>query len=91
MGYIIRTSEVSPGGGKTIGGDSEVAQTSINLGDDGEAVDLDEKKSTLLKLTEETPEARKKRGSSGVRFRAAVFENKKKRLLDRLKESEADE
>jgi len=52
---------------------------------------MKKKKPTILSLTKETPEARKKRVSSGVRFRAAVFENKKKRLLDRLKESEADE
>jgi len=48
---------------------------------------MKKKKSPLLKLTKETPEAHKKRASSGVRFRAAVFENKKKRLLqEKMKE-----
>lgn len=36
-------------------------------------------KSNLLKLTKETQEARKKRVSSGIKYREAVFENKKKR------------
>ena len=37
------------------------------------------KKQTLLMLTKETPKARKKRVSCGVKYRAAVFDNKKKR------------
>ena len=36
------------------------------------------KKSKLLKLTKETQEERKKRVSCGVKYRSAVFENKKK-------------
>ncbi|MDR1564656.1 MAG: hypothetical protein LBS74_06830 [Oscillospiraceae bacterium] len=42
------------------------------------------KKSKLLKLTKETPEARKQRVASGVKFRAAVFENKKKKSLEKV-------
>ena len=41
------------------------------------------KKSPLIKLTKETPEARKKRVSSGVKFRAAVFEDKRRKLRDK--------
>ena len=44
---------------------------------------MKKKKSPLLKLTKETPEARKKRVSSGVKFRAAVMEDKKKRLWEK--------
>ena len=36
------------------------------------------KKSKSLMLTKETPEDRKKRVSNGVKYRTAVFENKKK-------------
>lgn len=51
---------------------------------------MKKKKSPLLKMTKETPEeihamgTRKKRVSSGVKFRAAVFENKKKQLQEKL-------
>jgi hypothetical protein len=38
------------------------------------------KKQSLLKLTKESQEERKKRVSCGIKYRAAVFENKKKRL-----------
>ena len=41
------------------------------------------KKSPLIKLTKETPDARKKRVSSGVKFRAAVFEDKRRQLQDK--------
>ena len=53
---------------------------------------MKKKKSPLLKLTKETPEARKKRVSSGVKFRAAVMKNKKRKLQnkERLK-GERDE
>ena len=37
----------------------------------------------ILRLTKETPEARKKRVSSGVKCRASVFIDKRKRLLDK--------
>ncbi len=37
------------------------------------------KKSKLLMLTKETQETRKKRVSCGIKYRTAVFENKKKR------------
>jgi len=43
------------------------------------------KKLAILKYTKETPEARKKRISSGVKFRAAVFEDKRRKLLDKQK------
>ena len=36
------------------------------------------KKSRLLKLIKEAPSSRKERLSSGIRFRAAVFQDKKK-------------
>ena len=45
---------------------------------------MKKKKSPLLKITKETPEARKKRVSSGIKFRAAVFENKKKQLQEKI-------
>ena len=45
---------------------------------------MKKKKSLLLKFTKETPEARKKRVSSGVKFRATVFENKKKRMQEKV-------
>ena len=44
---------------------------------------MKKKKSEFIKLTKETPEARKKRVSSGVFFRAAVFADKKKKLQDK--------
>ena len=44
--------------------------------------------SSLLTITKETPEARKKRVSSGVKFRAAVFEDKRRKLLDKATEIE---
>lgn len=40
---------------------------------------MKKKKPNILILTKETPEARKERVSCGVKHRAAVFENKKKR------------
>lgn len=36
-------------------------------------------KPKALLLTKETPEARKERVSGGIKYRTAVFENKKKR------------
>ena len=44
---------------------------------------MKKKKSDLIKLTKETQEARKKRASSGMKFRAAVFENKKRKLQEK--------
>jgi hypothetical protein len=52
---------------------------------------MKKKKSPLLNLTKETPKARKKRVSSGIQFRTAVFENKKKRLQDSIKAGDYDE
>jgi len=40
------------------------------------------KKQPTPKGIKETPEARKKRVASGVKFRATVFEDKKRRRLD---------
>lgn len=40
---------------------------------------MKKKKSKLLKITKETPEARKQRVSSGVKFRSAVFADKKRK------------
>jgi len=45
---------------------------------------MKKKKSSLLKITKESPGARKKRASSGVKFRAAVFEDKRKKLQDKI-------
>jgi len=42
------------------------------------------KKSPLIKLTKETPEARKKRVSSGVKFRAAIFKDKRRKLRSQI-------
>ena len=39
------------------------------------------KKSSLLKLTKESPDARKKRVSSGIKLRAAVIPNKRKQTI----------
>ena len=36
----------------------------------------------MVKLVKETPEARKTRVSSGVKYRSVVFRNKKKDLLN---------
>ena len=45
---------------------------------------MKKKKPSLLKITKESPEARKKRVASGVKFRAAVFEDKRKKLQDKI-------
>ena len=42
---------------------------------------MKKKKPKLLKLIKETPASRKERLSSGIRFRAAVFKDKKKESL----------
>ena len=52
---------------------------------------MKKKKSKLIKLTKETQEERKQRVSSGMKFRAAVFGNKKRKLLNQVKEDEKDE
>jgi len=44
---------------------------------------MKKKKARLVKLTKETPEARKIRVSSGVRYRGAIFEDKRRKLLDK--------
>ena len=45
-------------------------------------------KNARLKFTKESPEARKKRVSSGVQFRAYVIPNKKKRDIIRKYEED---
>jgi hypothetical protein len=49
---------------------------------------MKKKKPKILKYTKETPEARKKRVSSGVRLRATVFEDKRRKLRDKRKHKE---
>jgi len=44
---------------------------------------MKKKKPSVPKYTKETPEARKKRVSSGVKFRPAVFEDKRRKLRDK--------
>jgi len=44
---------------------------------------MKKKKPAIPKYTKETPEARKKRVSSGVKFRATVFEDKRRKLRDK--------
>jgi len=51
---------------------------------------MKKKKSPLLKLTKETPKTRKKRVSSGVKFRAAVIDDKRRKLRDKTIETEED-
>ena len=45
-------------------------------------------KSPKLKYSKETPEARYRRVSSGAKFRAVVFEDKRRKLQKRAIESE---
>ena len=40
-------------------------------------------KPNKLKYTKETPEARKKRVSSGVKYRAVIFEDKRRKLREK--------
>ena len=40
-------------------------------------------KSLSQKMAKETSEARKRRVTSGIRFRAAVFEDKRRKLRDK--------
>ena len=44
---------------------------------------MKKKKPDILKLTKETPEARKKRVSSGVKFRASVIKDKRRKLQEK--------
>jgi hypothetical protein len=52
---------------------------------------MKKKKANVIRLTKETPEARKLRVSSGVKFRAATFESKKKRLLEKYARAEDEQ
>ena len=47
---------------------------------------MKKKKSPLLKIAKESPEARKKRVSSGAKFRPVVIENKKRKLQEKDRE-----
>ena len=49
---------------------------------------MKKKKPTIIKYTKETPEARKKRVSSGIKFRATVFEDKRRKLRDKWNQKE---
>jgi len=46
------------------------------------------KKSLKPKYAKETPEARKKRVSAGVGFRAVIFEDKRRKLRDKASEND---
>ena len=45
---------------------------------------MKKKKSKQFKIAKESPVARKKRVASGVKFRASVFEDKRKKLRDKI-------
>jgi len=49
---------------------------------------MKKKKTAIPKYAKESPEARKKRVASGVKFRAAVFEDKRRKLRDKAKKTE---
>jgi len=52
---------------------------------------MNKKKSPKLKYIKETPEARKKRISSGVKFRSVIFEDKRRKLRTKAVELEGKE
>ena len=45
---------------------------------------MKKKKSNLLRITKESPVARKRRVASGVKFRAVVFKDKRQKLWDKI-------
>ena len=49
---------------------------------------MKKKKSKLIELTKETPEARKLRVSSGGKVRAVVFEDRRRKLRDKAEVEE---
>jgi len=49
---------------------------------------MKKKESLKIKYTKETPETRKKRVTNGVKFRAAVFEDKRRKLRKKAAEFE---
>jgi len=49
---------------------------------------MKKKKPVMPKYTKETPEARKKRVSSGVKFRAVVFEDKRRKSKEKWRDRE---
>lgn len=52
---------------------------------------MKKKKSPLLELTKESQETRKKRVSSGIKLRAVIIENKKRKLQKKAKVGEDNE
>ena len=52
---------------------------------------MKKKKSDLIDIIKETPEARKKRVSSGAKFRATVFESKKRKLQEKSIKSDYED
>jgi hypothetical protein len=53
-----------------------------------ERITMKKKASSKLKYTKETPEARYRRASSGVKFRAVVFEDKRRKLRENAAKNE---
>jgi len=52
---------------------------------------MKKKKPPILEYTKESPAARKKRVSSGVKFRAVIIESKKRKLLDKSRDTKDEE
>ena len=51
---------------------------------------MKKKKSSLIKFTKETKDERRQRVSSGVKFRAVVFGNKKKELQNKFNDYDGE-
>lgn len=49
---------------------------------------MKKKKKSLIDLTKETPELRKKRVSNGGKFRSVTFEDKRRKLKNKYKKIE---
>lgn len=49
---------------------------------------MKKKKPSLIDLTKETPELRKKRVSTGGKFRAVVFKDRRRKLKEKYTEKE---
>lgn len=52
---------------------------------------IKKKKPKILKYTKETPEARKSRVSSGVKFRAVKFEDKRRKMQKKVDEKDGSD
>ena len=52
---------------------------------------MKKKKPEKLKYTKESPEIRKKRVASGVKFRASVMEDKRRKLQEKARERDDGE